>query len=225
VLRRGPRLASGDALEVTVHGTGGHDGTPSLLVDPVPAACEMVTALQTFVSRSFDAYDPVQLSVGSIHAGTAANIIPNDAVLKISIRCFGPEAKTRAVAGVKRVVAGIAQAHGVRAQIDHTMDYPVTVVNPIEADFAATTVDAIVGPGSLIWSPNPLGASEDFSFVLNEIPGALLFLGACPPDRDAGKASFNHNSDAVFDDDVIARGASLLASLALRRLSLAAGSD
>lgn len=227
VLRKGALLASGDALRVTVRGKGGHDATPSLLLDPVPAACEMVTALQTFVNRSFDAHDPVQLSVGSIHAGTAANIVPDEAELKISIRCFSAEAKTRAVVGVTRVLTGIAKAHGVRVHVDHTMDYPVTAVDSAEADFAAATVDEVLGPGLLIWSPNTLTASEDFSFVLNEIPGAMLFLGACPPDRDAGQASFNHNSDAVFDDGVIGAGASLLASLARARLSrtVAASSD
>jgi amidohydrolase len=219
--RKGPLLAGGDVLVATVRGKGGHDAQPQLLKDPVPAACEMVLALQTYANRSFGAFDPVLLSVGSIHAGTAANLIPDEAELKIGIRTLSPDTKTRVVPEVRRVLSGIADAHGVRVEIDHSMDYPVTVVDGAEAEFAATTVEAVAGPNRLIWSPSILTASEDFSFILNEVPGAMLFLGACPPDRDASTASFNHNAEAVFGDEMIGHGAHLLASLARNRLERA----
>ncbi|MFI2762268.1 M20 family metallopeptidase [Streptomyces echinatus] len=219
--RKGPLLAGGDVLNVTVRGQGGHDSQPHLLKDPVPAACEMTLALQTFASRGFDPFDPVLLSVGSIHAGTAANVIPDEAELKIGIRTFGPAAKAKVLGGVTQVLEGVAAAHGVTVTVDHAMDYPVTVVDPAEADFAAGTVERVLGPGRLVWSANALSPSEDFSFVLNEVPGALLFLGACPPDRDPAKASFNHSPDAVFGNEVLGDGARLLASLAEERLASA----
>ncbi|MFE5243898.1 MULTISPECIES: M20 metallopeptidase family protein [unclassified Streptomyces] len=221
--RKGPLLAGGDALRVTVRGRGGHDSQPHLLRDPVPAACEMVLALQTYASRGFDPFDPVLLSVGSIHAGTAANIVPDEAELKIGVRTFGPGAKAQVLSGVTRVLEGVAAAHGVTVEVDHAMDYPVTVVDPAEADFAAAVVDRTLGPGRLVWSPIPLSPSEDFSFVLDQVPGAMLFLGACPPDRDPAKASFNHSPDAVFGNEVLGDGARLLAGLAADRLAAAAG--
>ncbi|MEU9337110.1 M20 family metallopeptidase [Streptomyces sp. NPDC048290] len=219
--RKGPLMAGGDALRVTVRGHGGHDSQPQLLKDPVPAACEMVLALQTFANRAFDPLDPALISVGSIHAGVAANVIPDEAELKIGVRTFGPGAKARVVPGLRKLLEGIAAAHGVEVEVEHTMDYPVTVVDPAETDFAATTVEEELGPGRLIWSPHPLSASEDFSFVLDEVPGTLLFLGACPPDRDPATASFNHHPDAAFGHEVLGDGARLLAALARRRLASA----
>ncbi len=187
----------------------------------MPAAAEMILALQTYASRGFDPFDPVLLSVGSIHAGTSANIIPDEAELKIGVRTFGPGAKAQVVNGVTRVLEGVAAAHGVTVTVEHAMDYPVTVVDPDEADFAAGTVEKVLGPGRLVWAPNTLSPSEDFSFVLDRVPGAMLFLGACPPDRDPGKASFNHSPDAVFGNEVLGDGALLLASLAEERLAAA----
>ncbi|MFD6416768.1 M20 family metallopeptidase [Streptomyces sp. NPDC060194] len=219
--RKGPLLAGGDALRVTVRGRGGHDAQPQLLRDPIAAACEMVLALQTYASRGFDPFDPVLLSVGSIHAGTSANIVPDEAELSIGVRTFGPGAKAQVVPGVTRVLEGVAAAHGVTVEVDHAMDYPVTVVDPAEADFAARAVERTLGPGRLVWSPTPLSPSEDFSFVLDQVPGAMLFLGACPPDRDPAKASFNHASDAVFGNEVLGDGARLLTTLAVERLAAA----
>ncbi|WP_345048040.1 M20/M25/M40 family metallo-hydrolase, partial [Streptomyces rameus] len=129
--------------------------------------------------------------------------------------------KAKVLDGVTRVVEGVAAAHGVTVTVDHSMDYPVTVVDPAEADFAAGAVERLLGPGRLIWAPNALSPSEDFSFVLDEVPGAMLFLGACPPDRDPAKASFNHSPDAVFDSEVLGDGARLLAALAGERLAAA----
>jgi hippurate hydrolase len=223
--RRGPLLAAGDALHATVRGVGGHDSQPHRAKDPVPAACQMVLSLHTFATRNFDYLDPVLLSVGSIHAGSKANIIPAQAELKIGVRSFSEAARTRALDGIRNVLAGMASAHGVTVGIDHAMGYPVTQNDTREAEFAAHTVDEVFGPNRFLWAPNMLTASEDFSFVLNEIPGAILFLGACPEDRDLVAAAFNHNADAAFDDSVIADGAALLASLALRRLAAASDPD
>jgi len=221
--RRGPLLAAGDALHVSVRGVGGHDSQPQRARDPVPAACEMVLSLNTFAMRAFDVYDRVLLSVGSIHAGTAANIIPAEAELRIGVRSLSPEARARALTGIPAVLQGVAAAHGVEVEVEHAMGYPVTRNDAAEVELAERVVEEAIGGQRFIWSPAVLTASEDFSFVLDEVPGAMLFLGACPPDRDLATAGFNHNADAAFDDEVLRDGAVLLASLARRRLDAAAG--
>lgn len=217
--RRGSIMAAADELHVTVRGAGGHGSQPHLAKDPIPAACEMVTALQTFVTRSFDAFDPVVITIGRFDAGTKANIIPDEARLELTIRSFSKAAHARVLNGTKEVLRGIAAAHGLTVDVDLAMAYPVTVNATAEAEFAAETIGDLYGSDRFVWRPNALATTEDFSFVLDEVPGAFVFLGACPPDRDAATAPFNHAPDAVFDDSILADGAALLAELALRRLA------
>ncbi|MFB9838228.1 M20 metallopeptidase family protein [Actinoallomurus acaciae] len=217
--RRGPLMAAADQMRVTVHGAGGHGSQPHLAKDPIPAASAIVTALQTLATRRFDAFDPVVITVGSINAGTAANIIPDEAQLGLTIRSFSPTARTRVIEAVRELVDGIAAAHGLTAGLEHEMGYPVTVNDAAEAEFAAGTVADLYGPERFVWVPNPMTTAEDFSYVLEEVPGAFIFLGACPPDRDPSTAPFNHATTAVFDDAVLPDGSALLAELALRRLA------
>jgi amidohydrolase len=217
--RRGTIMGGADQLKVTVRGAGGHGSQPHLAKDPIPAAAEMVTALQTFVTRAFDVFDPVVLTVGSFNAGTVSNIIPDEALLGVTIRSFSAEARARVNDGLRELVNGIAAAHGLTASVEHEVGYPATVNTAAEAEFAAGTVGDLYGPERFVWIPDPMTTAEDFSFVLEEVPGAFVFLGACPPDRDPRSAPFNHAANAVFDDAVLADGATLLAELALRRLA------
>ena len=219
VTRRGPLMAAADELHVTVRGAGGHGSQPHLAKDPIPAASAMVTALQTFATRAFDAFDPVVVTVGSFHAGTVANIIPDEARLALTVRSFSPTARARALAGIRELAAGIASAHGLTADLEHEMGYPVTVNDAAEAEFAAATVAEVYGRDRFAWLPDPMTTAEDFSYVLEDVPGAFVFLGACPADRDPATAPFNHATTAVFDDAVLPDGAALLAELALRRLA------
>ncbi|WP_345465214.1 M20 family metallopeptidase [Actinoallomurus oryzae] len=221
VTRRGTLMAAADQMRVTVRGAGGHGSQPHLAKDPIPAASEIVTALQTFATRRFDAFDPVVITVGSINAGTAPNIIPDEAQLGLTIRSFSPAARARVTEGVRELIGGIAAAHGLTAELDHEMGYPVTVNDAAEAEFAAGAVADLYGPERFVWVPNPMTTAEDFSYVLEEVPGAFVFLGACPPDRDPSTAPFNHATTAVFDDAVLPDGSALLAELALRRLATA----
>ncbi|GAA2804743.1 M20 family metallopeptidase [Saccharopolyspora taberi] len=217
--RRGPALAAADTLTVTVRGAGGHGSAPHLAKDPIPAACEMVTALQTFVTRSFDPFDSVVLTVGSFHAGTQNNIIPPEARFEATVRSFSPAAHARVKDGAVRVCRGIAGAHGLEADVDFTEQYPVTVNDRREAEFAADAVAEVHGEERFAWAEQPMTASEDFSRVLDEVPGAMVLLGACPADRDPGRAPFNHSPLAEFDDAVLGDGAALYAELALRRIA------
>jgi hippurate hydrolase len=217
--RPGPMMAGADVFEVTVRGRGGHASQPHLSKDPIPAACEMVLALQTYVTRAFDIFDPVVVTVGSFHAGTVDNVIPGEVRFQASIRSFSAESHAKVKDGVVEVVRGVAAAHGLTVETNFSMSYPVTVNHAVEAEFAAARVTELFGADRLMRLPAPLAVAEDFSFILNEVPGAFLFLGACPPDRDPATAPFNHSPDAAFDDNVLPSGAALLADLALRRLA------
>jgi len=217
--RPGTLMAAADSLEVTVRGRGGHGSQPHNAADPVPAACEIVTALQSLVTRQFDIFDPVVITVGSFHAGTASNVIPDEARLEATVRSFSPGTRTRVMDATLGLVAGIASAHGLSATARFVDSYPVTVNDAAEEAFAERAVGELFGAQRFVRTPNPIPGSEDFSFVLEQVPGAFVLLGACPPDADPATAPFNHSAEAVFDDAVLADGATLLAELALRRLA------
>ncbi|HKB31684.1 MAG TPA: M20 family metallopeptidase [Streptosporangiaceae bacterium] len=217
--RPGPMLAAADEISVTVRGAGGHGSQPYNARDPIPAACEMITALQTFVTRSFDVFDPVVVTVGTFHAGTASNVIPAEARFGATLRSFSAAARTRVKDGVVSVLRGVAAAHGLEIEHEYGPGYPVTVNDAAEAEFAGAAMADVFGPDRAQTAQNPIMGSEDFSFVLNEVPGAFVLIGACPPGRDPQTAPYNHSAEAVFDDAVLPEGATLYAELALRRLT------
>ena len=219
--RPGTLMAASGALEVRVKGDGGHGSSPHNARDPIPAACEMVTALQTMVTRTFDVFDPVVVTVGSFHAGTRRNIIPDDAVFEATLRSFSPEAAARVGDRAGQVCRGIAQAHGLDIDVTYEPEYPVTVNDAEAHAFVADTVREVFGEERLLEMADPITGSEDFSRVLERVPGAYLFLGACT--SDPATAPENHSPRARFDDSVLADGAALLAELAVRRLALLAG--
>lgn len=218
--RPGPMMAAADTLHVTVHGRGGHGSQPHHAADPVPAACEIVLALQAMVTRKFDVFDPVVLTVGSFHAGTADNVIPDDAEMHATVRSFSPAARAAIQQAAPKLARDIATAHGLTVTADYEDGYPVTVNNDDEVAFAEQTVADVLGSGRFVTAPNPIPGSEDFSYVLNEVPGAYLMLGAVPAGVDPLTAPFNHSARAVFDDAALPDGAALYAGLALRRLAL-----
>jgi amidohydrolase len=216
--RSGAIGAACDTVRVVVRGTGGHGSQPFQARDPIPAACEMVTALQTFVTRSFDVFDPVVISVGSFHAGTADNVIPEEAQFAATVRSFSAAARERLQSGIQGLLIGIAAAHGLAVEIDYELGYPVTVNDAAEAEFAAQTIIEMFGADRFTWLENPEPGSEDMAYVLERVPGAYLDLGACAAGLDPATAAANHAPDAVFDESVIPDGAALLAELAVRRL-------
>jgi amidohydrolase len=219
--RAGALMAAVDSVRVDVLGAGGHGARPHSAKDPIPAACEMVTALQTYVSRNHDIFDPVVVTVGSFHAGTAENVIPARARFEATIRSFSPQARERVRRGVTDLVTGLAHGHGLGIDVDYRPGYPVTVNDDAEARFAAQTIEELFGADRFTWLPNPEPGAEDFSYVLEQVPGTFVFLGACPPELDPASAPNNHAPEAVFDDAVLPDGALLLAELAVRRLAAA----
>lgn len=217
--RPGPIMAAADTFLVTVKGRGGHGSSPHRSLDPIAAGCEMVTALQTMVTKGFDVFDPVVVTVGSFHGGSADNVIPDEARFEATVRTFSKDNRTKVKRRLVEVVQGIAAAHGLEVEASFGMGYPVTVNDDSEAAFVGKTADELFGPGRYFVSPQPIMGSEDFSYVLEEVPGAFVFLGACPADRDPATAPYNHSPEAVFDDSVLADGAALYATLAHARLS------
>lgn len=216
--RSGPLMAASDGLFVTVTGSGGHGSRPHDALDPIPVACEMVTALQTMVTRRFDAFEPVVLTVGVFNAGTRRNIIPDEASFEATVRTFSSEIGDQIAEYAVKTCQDIAAAHGMRAEVRYDREYPATVNDAAETDFAAATVREVFGEDRYATLPNPLMGSEDFSRVLAAVPGAYVFLGACC-DEDPAKAPTNHSPRAAFDDSVVADGAALLAELAVRRMA------
>ncbi|MEW2180323.1 M20 family metallopeptidase [Streptomyces sp. NPDC005406] len=216
--RPGPMLAASDAVHVTVRGRGGHGSSPHSATDPVPALCAAVTALQTAVTREIDVFDPAVITVGRIEAGTAANVIADTARFDATVRTFSAAARATVRSAFERTVHGVARAHGVTAEIDYVEQYPATVNHAGEAAFALETARAVLGEDHAFEAPHPMAGAEDFSFVLEEVPGAFVGLGACPPGTDPATAPMNHSARAVYDDGALPHAAALLAGLALRRL-------
>jgi hippurate hydrolase len=217
--RAGTAMAAADTLHVTVLGRGGHGSQPHLAADPIPAACEMVTALQTMVARRFDVFDPVVLTVGTFHAGTTDNVIPDDASFIATVRTFSAGARERVRDAALQLVRQVATAHGLSANAEFVDGYPVTVNDPAEFAFAGSTTAELFGEQRFMAAPNPQTGSEDFSYVLQQVPGAFMMVGACRPGTDPATAPFNHSAEAFFDDAILADGTTLYAELALRRLA------
>lgn len=217
--RAGTAMAAADTLHVTVRGRGGHGSQPHLASDPIPTACELVIALQTMVTRRFDVFDPVVLTVGTFHAGTTDNVIPDDASFVATIRTFSPQTRDRIRESALHLVRQIASAHGLAAEAEFVDGYPVTVNDQTEFGFAEQITGELLGDGKFLAAPFPLTGSEDFSYILEQVPGAFLMIGACPAGNEPATAAYNHSAEAVFDDAVLADGTALYAELALRRLS------
>jgi hippurate hydrolase len=217
--RPGALMAAAGILTVTVRGAGGHGSTPHRAKDPIPAACEMVGALQTFVTRAFDVFDPVVVTVGSFHAGTAHNVIPDEATFEATLRSFSPFASARLLEDSVRVIRGVAAAHGVEVEVVAEELFPLTVNDNARFAQVADVVRERFGEERFFELPNPVTGSEDFSRVLDQVPGAMVFLGATPTDQDASTAPYNHSPLAEFDDAVLADGAALYAELALQHLT------
>ena len=217
--KAGTLMASCADLRVTVRGRGGHGSAPFRANDPIPAACEMVTAIQTAVTRKFDIFDPVVVTVGSFHGGTKENIIPDTAHFDATIRTFSQQAQERVRPVLLALVEGIARAHGLEVEASFAGLYPVTVNDAGAVDTVQHAVGELFGDGRFTTMPQPLAGAEDFSRVLQEVPGAMVFLGATIDGRDVETSPYNHSPEAAFDDRVMPDGAALLASLALGHLA------
>jgi len=217
--RPGPLMAAADSGFVTVRGAGGHGSAPQRARDPIPAACEMVTALQTVVSRRLDPFSPAVLTVGQFHAGTKRTIIPETAEFEVTVRTVDEHVREQIAVAVAEICENVARAHRVDASVTWQQDFDVTVNDRAQAAQAAAVAGELFGENRVTELAHPVMGSEDFSKILAAVPGAMIFLGACPPDTDYRNAAYNHAPTAQFDDDVLGDGSLLYAELALRALT------
>ncbi|GAA4024507.1 M20 family metallopeptidase [Arthrobacter methylotrophus] len=220
----GVMMSASDGLFVTILGAGGHGSAPHAAKDPVTAAAEMVTALQVMITRQFNMFDPVVLTVGVLQAGTKRNVIPESARFEATIRTFSEASRDRMMTSIPQLLKGIAAAHGLEVDVDYRAEYPMTVTDEDETHTAENVISGMVGDSRLSRWATPLSGSEDFSRVLAEVPGTFVGLSAVPRGVDHATSPFNHSPYATFDDGVLADGAALYAELALSRIAtLAAG--
>ena len=214
----GTMMASADEIHVTVLGMGGHGSQPHTAKDPIPVAAEMVSALQLMITRSFDAFDPVVITVGQFHAGTKANIIPDTAEFQATIRTFSPENRVRIKTEAVRLCTSIAEGYGLKADVKVVEQYPVTVNNDSHAQFVGKVAAELFGKDAYMDMPHPIAGAEDYSRVLEAVPGSYMFLGASV-DEDFMNSEVNHSPRAMFDDSVLYRGTAMLSELAVRSLN------
>jgi amidohydrolase len=217
--RGGACMASADRFVIRVHGEGGHASEPFRAIDPIPIACEIVQALQLMVTRRIDVFDPAVVTVGRIQAGTTNNIIPHVAEIEGTIRTVSEATRTQVHEHLRRVASNIAEAHGATAEPEIELGYPVTSNHEQFADFTLETAREVLGDANVHRLATPIMGAEDFSYVLNEVPGTMMFLGGTHPDRDVRSAPANHSNLVVFDEDAMPYGVELYAQMALRHLA------
>jgi amidohydrolase len=216
----GPMLASVDTWTITVRGRGGHASMPHHAVDPIPVAFEIGLALQAMITRRIDAFDPVVLTCTKVTAGTANNVIPETAEMGGTLRATSEEARERAHAGLHRIAANIAAAHLCEADVVIRAGYPVTVNDRSFVDFARSVASDLLGAENYIDRPAPVMGAEDFSYVLQRIPGCIMFLGVMPEGHDGNDhVAPIHSNRMILNEDCMATGIAMHASIAYRFLA------
>lgn len=215
----GAAMASADSMIITVTGRGGHASQPHAALDPIPIACEIVQALQTMVTRTIDVFDPSVVTVGRITAGTTSNVIPESAEIEGTIRAVSERTRAKVRDGIRRVAEGVAAAHDAQVEVSFHDGYPVTVNNNEAAKFSLGVARELLGNNAVVEMPNPVMGAEDFSYVLNRIPGSMMFLGGTPHDRDFTKAASNHSNRVYFDEAAMVDGMAVYAAMAMKHLT------
>ncbi len=217
--REGPLLASADQLEIVVEGKGGHASLPHETRDPVPVAAEIVLALQAMVTRQFSVHDPVVVTIASVTAGSAHNVISDRAVLKGTMRSLSATSRVRLREAVELLAAGIAGAHGLTASVTVLEGFPVTVCDGRAVDFGETVTRSLLGPDAFRRLADPIMGAEDFAYVLEKAPGAMFFLGVAPQGDNWAQCCGIHSPRMIVDESAMPIGAALLAALGERFLS------
>ena len=211
----GPLLASADEFTIELVGKGGHASMPHDAIDPIPVACEVVQALQTFVTRRVNAFDPAVLTVAKIEAGTALNVIPETARLGGTLRAVSESARVIVHEGIERIARGIAEAHRLEARVKIDEGYPVTVNHAAFTPFALDTARELLGSDRVIEQPNPAMGAEDFSYVLQKVPGSMVILGVRPEDAEPAPC---HSNRMVLNEAGMQQGIALHVAMALAYL-------
>lgn len=215
VTKPGPILASTNDFRIVIRGRGGHASQPHDALDPIPVACELVQAMQTMVTRKVDAFNPAVVTVARISAGTTSNVIPEAAEIVGTCRTVSERTRGLVVREIRRLAEGIATAHDATAEVSIEANYPVTVNDDGFAAFAADVSRQLVGQ-SFVPMPSPAMGAEDFSYILQAVPGAMVFLGTHPGTE--GPVAPNHSNRMVIDEKAMSTGIALHAAIALEWL-------
>jgi hippurate hydrolase len=210
--KAGPIMAAADAFEMTVRGSGGHGAMPHLSVDAVAIAAQVVTALQTIVSREVDPVEPAVLTVGEIGAGSAFNIIPETARLGGTVRTLDADLRERFPERIEELARGVTRGMRGDVELDYRFSYPVTSNDAGAAELALGVVGKLFGEDRAVELAHPSMGAEDFAFFLENVPGAFVWLGV-------GDVSGLHTPQFSFDEEILSQGAALLTALALESLS------
>ena len=218
--KAGPLMASAGDLFVTVSGSGGHGSMPWLSKDPISVLTEIMSALQTMVTKRFNAFDPVIVNIGWVKAGDTAttNVIPESASFGATVRVFSEENATKLKKYTAELAESIAKAFGLSATVEFTRATKVLLNDASAIQSVEKVTTKLFGTGRYVNLPAPIAGGEDFASIVHEIPGAFVFMGAAPPGVDPSTAATNHSNKAVFDDSVLADGAALLVELAFEAL-------
>jgi len=214
MLRSGAFMAAGDRVFVKIVGVGGHAARPHLAVDPLVAASAVVMSLQTVVARNVDPAESAVVTVGRLRAGDALNVIPDHAEIGISVRSFSPEMRALLKERICALISGVADAHGCRAEIDYVEGYPVVVNDADAVALAAEVATDLVGAEAVDCEFPRLMGSEDFAYMLQRCPGALVRIGNGPAEGGRGL----HNPKYDFNDVNLPYGAAFWSQLAERFL-------
>ncbi len=218
-LKGGALMASSDEFRIVIKGRGGHASAPHQALDPIPIACEIVIALQNMITRRIDVFDPGVLTVGKISAGTTTNVIPETATIIGTMRAVSERTRTMIHDGVRRVAEGIAAAHDAAAEVHLSFGYPVTINNDHVAGDVLRVAQGLFGENGARTMPSPVMGSEDWSYVLQRVPGAMAFLGATPIGTDPRTAAPNHSNLVHFDESAMTQGIALYTAMALDHLA------
>jgi amidohydrolase len=210
--RAGPIMAAADAFEMEVRASGGHGAMPHLTSDAIAISAQIVTALQTIVSREVDPVEPAVLTVGEIGAGTAFNIIPHRARIGGTVRTLNADLRENIPTRMEDLARGIARGMRGDVNLDYTFSYPVTVNDETAADHALGVAEDLFGGESVLELPNPSMGAEDFAYFLEKVPGAFIWLGV------GEDVSGLHTPQFAFDEEILPRGSALLAALSISAL-------
>ena len=200
----GPMMAAVDEFDIIVKGKGGHAAFPQLVIDPIIVASQIVTAIQTIISRSTDPVDKALISITKIHGGTAYNVIDDEVKLSGTIRTFKPETRSFIEKKIEEIANGIAKAHGAGANIEFDLinKYPPTINSKKESEFAAKIAKKMVGEENVNTNIDPSMGGEDFSYLLNKKPGSYLYIGQ----GDENHKAHLHTTKYDFNDNLLPIG-------------------
>lgn len=215
-MRSGPAMAAADRFALVIHGKGGHGAKPNDTIDPIVVGAQIVNALQTLVSRTIDPTEEAVVTVGVFQAGKAFNVIPDTAELGGTVRTFNPENRDLLERRIGEIAAGIAEALGATVDYTYTRGYPATVNHPEMAELVREEAARVVGDDG-VHNPALMMGAEDFSYFLEEVPGAYWFVGSQNPER--GLVWGHHHPKFDLDEAALAIGMESMVNVALRYLN------